>query len=54
MIGNDGNWVVDVTTGGIDRTATEYAIFLVEPGYPATLHSLPQQGTYVTSIRVVR
>ncbi|MBI5115221.1 hypothetical protein HZA56_01995 [Candidatus Poribacteria bacterium] len=53
-IGSDGGWVADVTTGGIDQTATEYAIFLVEPDYPATLHDLPLPGTYVTTIRVIR
>ena len=32
-INPDGSWVCDVTTGGIDQTATEFAAYLIPEGY---------------------
>ncbi|HET8774293.1 MAG TPA: glycosyl hydrolase family 17 protein [Thermoanaerobaculia bacterium] len=32
-IANDGTWICDVTTGGIDASAVKYAVFLVRSSY---------------------
>jgi hypothetical protein len=46
-IAADGNWVMDITTGGIDETATRICAFLVPNGYNPPLAggttSLPQE-----------
>jgi len=35
----DGSWVCDITTGGIDETATKIAAFLLPNGYDPPLIS---------------
>ena len=50
----DGSWEIDMTTGGVDSTALEYIVYLINPDYVPDLHILPVEGQYITKIRVVR
>jgi len=41
-ISGNSNWVTDITTGGIDKTATKINSYTVTPDYEPVAHVLPQ------------
>ncbi|MBL7147821.1 MAG: hypothetical protein ISS82_03275 [Nanoarchaeota archaeon] len=40
-ISNNSTWVTDITTGGIDQTATQINSYIVTPDYEPVMHTLP-------------
>jgi exo-beta-1,3-glucanase (GH17 family) len=55
IIQPDGSWVCDITTGGIDETATEITAYLVHVGYnPPTQPSADLEQNAVAKSQVTR